>query len=111
MIEIWYFLIIRSFIKMERNFLLLGVSLSLLVLSSWATADSKIIYDAFDEGPYFVNHTDFYQLANPTLDHNLGVFAPNEPGNFPVFYFVTGFAGITSYFQIHYKKVFIIYHI
>ncbi len=64
----------------------------LAVNSSWA-ASVKVINDPFDEGPFIVNQTDFYRLVNPTIDLNLGVFAPNEPGNFPVLYFVTGFAG------------------
>ncbi len=88
---------------MGKYFLLL-VPLALLLPSSWATVDTKIIYDAFEEGPFFVNQTDFYHLANPTIDHNLGVFAPNEPGNFPVFYFVTGFGG-NVFSNIIFKEV------
>ena len=63
--------------------------------SFWAA--SALVNYPFDEGPFVVNQTDFYRLVNPTIDLNLGVFAPNEPGNFPVLYFVTGFAGIIFY--------------
>ena len=49
--------------------------------------------DPFAPGPLQVNESAYYQIINPSLDHNLNVFAPNEPGSFPVYYFITGFAG------------------
>lgn len=78
---------------MKSNYVLF-VPIAIIVghLHFIVASNSKII-DPFEEGPYVVNSSTYYQLLNPSVDTNLNVYAPNEPGNFPVFYFVTGFAG------------------
>lgn len=50
--------------------------------------------DPFVPGDLPVNHTAYRQALTLFLDTNIDVYAPNVPGNFPVFYFVTGFGGI-----------------
>ena len=50
----------------------------------------------YEEGPYQANYTEVRITNHPELDHHLGICAPNATGNFPVFYFSTGFAGRIS---------------
>ena len=52
--------------------------------------ENHAIIDPFYPGDYPVNSSVFAQIINPFLDLNLDVFAPNAPGNFPVFYLITG---------------------
>ena len=54
---------------------------------------NRVIVDPFFPGDYPVNSSVFAQIINPFLDLNLDVFAPNAPGNFPVFYLITGLGG------------------
>lgn len=74
------------------------VLIALSVASCWSVPSKNAVklVDPFEEGPYLVNSTQYLQLVNPIwdLDTNLNVYAPNEPGNFPVLYFVTGFGGL-----------------
>lgn len=44
-------------------------------------------------GPHLVKHKTFNGIFNAELDHNLGVWAPDDPGSYPVIYFVSGLAG------------------
>lgn len=49
--------------------------------------------DPFTPGEYPINHTTILNALNIFSDTNLDVYAPNVPGHFPVFYFVTGLTG------------------
>lgn len=53
--------------------------------------------DLFNPGEFPVNRTAYKQLVTLNLDTNLDVYAPIAAGNFPVFYFVTGFGGNVEY--------------
>lgn len=52
--------------------------------------------DPFTPGDLPVNHTVIYNALSISTDTNIGVYAPNAPGNYPVFYFITGLAGISQ---------------
>ena len=47
--------------------------------------------DPFQPGKHQVNSTTILQVEGLQLDHNLRVYAPNEPGSFKVIYFLSGF--------------------
>lgn len=49
--------------------------------------------DPFVPGEHPVNNTLILNAITIATDTNIDVFAPNTPGDFPVFYFVTGLAG------------------
>lgn len=48
----------------------------------------------YTNGPHPVKHKTFNGIFNAELDHNLAVWAPDDPGSYPVIYFITGLAGI-----------------
>nr|CAH0100765.1 unnamed protein product [Daphnia galeata] len=52
------------------------------------------LIDPFSPGEYPINHTAYRQALSLFLDTNIDVYAPNATGNFPVFYFITGFGGL-----------------
>lgn len=56
--------------------------------------DLSRLIDPFVPGELPVNHTAYRQALSLFLDTNIDVYAPNSTGNFPVFYFITGFGGI-----------------
>jgi hypothetical protein len=56
--------------------------------------DLSRLIDPFVPGDYPINHTAYRQALTLFLDTNIDVYAPNSTGNFPVFYFITGFGGI-----------------
>lgn len=60
--------------------------------------DSGRLIDPFVPGDYPINHTAYRQALNLFLDTNIDVYAPNAAGNFPVFYFITGFGGRNQLF-------------
>ena len=61
----------------------------LVILATFSLAT----LDPYQKGPLEVKHQNYYRVLTSGLDHNLKVWAPNEPGNFPVVYFNSGLAG------------------
>ncbi|EFX74152.1 hypothetical protein DAPPUDRAFT_109234 [Daphnia pulex] len=78
-------------------YLLVGLLASVTVAGNIIHVDdddlSRLI-DPFIPGDYAINHTAYRQALTLFLDTNIDVYAPNSTGNFPVFYFITGFGGI-----------------
>ncbi len=62
--------------------------------------DLSRLIDPFVPGDYPINHTAYRQALTLFLDTNIDVYAPNSTGNFPVFYFITGFGGIHNNFGV-----------
>ena len=54
----------------------------------------------YAQGPNPVKHVTFNGIFNAELDHNLGIWAPNKPGSYPVIYFITGLAGTNQIFKL-----------
>lgn len=73
-------------------FLLLALAVSSTKSVPFEDVSSRIT-DPFENGEFPVSHTIYRQVTSLSLDTNLDVYAPNSTGNFPVFYFVTGFGG------------------
>ena len=65
-----------------------------LAKNIFPTEDFDRLIDPFSPGEYPINHTAYRQALSLFLDTNIDVYAPNATGNFPVFYFITGFGGI-----------------
>ena len=63
---------------------------SFLLLLNWNFVISQ---DIFQAGPHEVQHSLYYSLTNYGLNHNVDIWAPASPGEFPVLYFVTGVTG------------------
>lgn len=79
---------------MKMTLLTFVLAAYLFASSGALSVEDRAVVDPFVLGDYPVNSTAFQQIINPFLDLNLDVYAPNAPGNFPVFYFVSGFGGI-----------------
>jgi chlorophyllase len=65
-----------------------------------AEEDLGRLIDPFVPGDYPINHTAYRQALSLFLDTNIDVYAPNATGNFPVFYFTTGFGGSIQFNSI-----------
>ena len=50
--------------------------------------------DIYQPGPYSVQHELYLSIFSIGLDHNIDVWAPDGPGEFPVIFFVPGFTGL-----------------
>ncbi len=58
-----------------------------------ATSAASGLENPYEAGSFEVGDASYGSLLVPGLDHNLEIWAPNAEGNFPVAYFLTGFAG------------------
>lgn len=56
---------------------------------SWTSAQ-----DIYEYGPYTVQHEYYLGIFNFGLTHNIDVWAPASPGEFPTIYFVPGITGV-----------------
>ena len=61
----------------------------LVLIASLASAQNS----PYDEGPYKVGHFSVIGFNNPGLERNIEIWAPDVEGEFPVIYFLSGFAG------------------
>ena len=52
-----------------------------------------LAFDPYERGPYEVKHVTYYSLLTSGLDKDLGIYAPDAEGNFPVIYFLSGLGG------------------
>ena len=52
-----------------------------------------LAFDPYEKGQYEVKHVTYYSLLTSGLDKDLGIYAPNAEGNFPVIYFLSGLGG------------------
>lgn len=72
------------------KFLVVAVSFILTILNL-NLASSQ---DIFQAGPHTVQQSLYLSLVNYGLNHNVDVWAPASPGEFPVLYFVPGVTGL-----------------
>ena len=77
--------------KKNMAFLRTAASLALLFLALVNSAMGSV--DPYEPGEFQVNATTILRIEAIQLDHNLRVFAPNEPGTFKVIYFIGGLEG------------------
>ena len=52
-----------------------------------------LAFDPYERGSYEVKHVTYYSLLTSGLDKDLGIYAPDAEGNFPVIYFLSGLGG------------------
>ena len=76
-----------------RSIIFISILISVFYLPTSLSKSVSKDYDPFVAGPFPVNHTSYLSPLTLFLDTNLDVYAPNAPGAFPVFYFITGLGG------------------
>ena len=69
-----------------------SLSAAVFVLAT-ACLSSTRAQDIYEPGPYTVQHVYYLNLFNLGLSHNIDIWAPDAPGEFPIIYYVPGVTG------------------